>query len=298
MIPADAEPESTPSGISPFAPPTRAHRRGPAGPRLPRSEITVPLPRYRDTGPAPLSVPGQPPAGLGPSAPVTDTWAEYYDQYDRRARYRWIGTIGGLLVLAAVSAGTFWLLRAGGVEPAAGTRVSAYGLSYRLPPSWNPRSRADLPWARELLAQGLGAGPEFECGGQRRARAQSGVILVHRTDGHPPTPADAAIALGRSFAHTMYGDDASVAEVESEGPPLRVPGASARFAAVPPAGATCPVSGLIDVVALPGGGSNPTVRVFLFQHDTAGGPPKPAPPSTREVRAVLASLSETTSIPH
>jgi hypothetical protein len=150
-----------------------------------------------------------------------------------------------------------------------------------------------------MLARGISAAPEFDCGGLRRARALSGVLVVYRNDGHPPTPADAASALGRSFAHTIYGADASVAEVEGAGQVTGVGGASVRLAAAPAAGAACPVSGQVDVVALPGADrgptGQPTLRLFLLQHDTSGGPAAPAPPSTREVGAVLASLRLTAS---
>lgn len=313
-IPTDADPDGTPGGIRPFAGPAPLRSHLPIGPGRPTPPIpypirpgrpartvthrpppvTAPIPRYRGTDRSAYSPPV--PSRRAPAAPVPTLWIGP-DHCRRRARYWWLASVGGVLVLAAIGAGVFWLLPDDDSEPRAGVRISAYGLTYQLPAGWAPRPPADLPWARDLLATGIGTGPEFDCGGRRRARGVSGVLMVYRNDGRPPAPADAATALGRSFAHTIYGADASVASVD--GGPAGPGRAGVRLAAVAAPDAACPIRGQIDAVALPGVTRNPagqpTVRVFLLQHDTSGGPANPAPPSAREVRAVLASLRVTGS---
>jgi hypothetical protein len=195
------------------------------------------------------------------------------------------------VVLGALGVGT-WVLLSGRGTAAAGIRISAHGLSYQVPDNWTSRAKAELPWVRDMVADGVGVGPSFHCGRRNHPRGTTGVLLVYRNDGQPPRPSDAADAFGRAFARTSYGDDASVRS--SAMVPWGKDGVTVRVTARAGADGGCPVGGQVTVVALPsiepGPGGQPTVRVFMLQHDTSGGPRSPARLSQEAAQLIMASV--------
>jgi hypothetical protein len=209
-------------------------------------------------------------------------------------RYWWLAVLVSLPVLGALGLGTWVLLGLGGGAggAAGGTRISAHGLTYQVPGNWASRSKAELPWVRDMVADGVGVGPSFRCGRGAHSRGTAGVLLVYRNDGRPPRASDAADAFGLAFARTSYGDNASLRGGGLL--PWGRDGVTVRVTARTGPDGGCQVEGQVNVVALPstelGPAGQPTVRVFMLQHDTSGGPNSPASLSSEAAQAIIASL--------
>ena len=263
--------------------------------------------RTRPTGAPAMMLPlAEPPAGLGRpgSAPVrrpgSDLSMGGYPSFPEEAslsQYWWVAALVVVAVLGALGIGT-WALLGGGAADGDYQWLNAHGLNYRIPRSWTSQDESDVPWVRPIHAQGVGTGAQFVCGGQQHARASVGVMEVYRKDNQPPRPQDAARDLGMSYAATVYGADAP-ARI-SDPVPLeigRVPAETSMVTVRPAPSGSCRVGGQLTVIALPsherGPGDQATLRVFILQRDTTGGPGSAPVLTTGEVRQILSDIRVT-----
>lgn len=291
------------------APRTRSGQARPAAPAYP---VPVGLGRR---APSAMHVPmralGEPPAGLGlpPTWPAHTATAPAHrpvlepgayplvTEASWPARYRWVATLVGVVVLGALGIGT-WALLGGGAVDGDYQRIGAHGLSYDVPRNWTSQGESDLPWVRTIHAEGVATGTRYSCGGQQHPRGSAGVLQVYRNDSRAARPQDAVRDLGISYAAVVYGPDAA-ARI-SDPVPLDLGGVTAATSLVtvrPSATSACRAAGLITVIALPsrevGPDGQPTVRVFMLQHDTGGGPKAPAILGARQVQRILSDITIT-----
>jgi hypothetical protein len=267
----------------------------------------------------PMRTLGEPPAGLGapgtapppPPAPgVPGPPLGFEPPYGPRyggvahpvptggaGRYWWLIALVVVVVLGGLGVGA-WALLGGGSEP--GQRLAAHGLSYAVPQDWTSQAESDLPWVPRpgqdggIHAEGVGSSPGFRCGTQsQHPRASVGVMQVYQQNNQAPRPQDAVASLGAQVTEFVYGDDSVTTPPTPQALDIDgVPAQTAVFKAGPTGG--CGVSGEVTVIALPsperGPDGEPTLRLFVLQHDTAGGPAAPATLSPRDVSAILNSV--------
>jgi hypothetical protein len=264
----------------------------------------------------PMRTLGEPPAGLGPSPGMVPpamgsapgmgaTGFPKLSEHSGLPRYWWVFALVGVVVLAALGIGT-WALLGGGSSDNDYQRLKAHGLSYQVPKSWTSQGESDLPWVRTthaqnaIHAQGVGLGQQFSCGGQQHPRASVGVLQVYRNDNKAPRPEDAVSDLGMSYAATVYGDDALAKISDPHSTTVsNTPAVISLVSVHPSAHSECAVSGQITVIALrspePGPNGQATIRVFMLQHDTAGGPKSSGLLSEQDVNLIVAKVKLTGS---
>jgi hypothetical protein len=237
-----------------------------------------------------------PPAGLDRGA-----WGPYPGAGDLRAslvRCWWIIALVAVVVLGAAGLGAWALFGALSGTPGQPDEqlITAQGLSYRVPRSWTTGPNDPKRTAFGIALEGLATGPRFDCGGQDHARASVGVLRVYRKDDRPARMEDALRQFGPEFAASFYGPDATTHTTAPTTLPLDgLTGATSVVTVAQIGGAGgCAVQGQLNVIAVPsaqrGPRGEPTVRLVVFQHDTAGGPQVPGRLSAQQVMEMLAGI--------
>jgi hypothetical protein len=289
---------------APTYPAAQAHPAAPpAGGRRTPSAMHVPM---RTLGEPPAGLgpnPGMVPPAMGAAPGMGATGYPKLSEHSGLPRYWWVFALVGVVVLAALGIGT-WALLGGGSSDDDYQQLSGDGLSYQVPKSWSSQNESDLPWVRTIHtqngihAQGVGLGQQFSCGGQQHPRASVGVLQVYRNDNKAPRPEDAVSDLGMSYAATVYGDDAPAKISDPRSTTVsNMPAVISLISVRPSVHSECAVSGQITVIALqspePRPNGQATIRVFMLQHDTAGGPKSLGLLSEQDVNLIVANVKLT-----